>query len=394
MLSWVKFLHHKGQHMRFSRFLLLLILFSSSQVYGDGFSLDTYVKIFSNSIEGWQSIDQIYNHKTGCILAKSYDSDKEPFFKTIKFTGKSKTNCYFKIVFGSGVHSVIRCTPSQAFYSIQTGKWVSACELCPGDKLFCDGVDNTVQITDIKFVREPLEVYTLEVDDTHTFLVGFNSVLTHNIALTFSLSAAFGSGAISGGKLGSYFGPVTAGIGLGVGGLVGIGISYYRYSKKNKLKYDLNFDVNKVQQIFNDNLEKQKSKKHHSGGGGPSIGGEDPENNKKKKRGFPPKLSEKKKDESTSHPNGKYHDAPYHKTRQSGRKSPRPKDGQVALDNSLYYSEDSPNRVGISEEEFVVLSRTRSSFYHGHVRTWKELTPNMKRALIKNKLVSVKGKII
>ena len=71
MLSWVKFLHHKGQHMRFSRFLLLLILFSSSQVYGDGFSLDTYVKIFSNSIEGWQSIDQIYNHKTGCILAKS-----------------------------------------------------------------------------------------------------------------------------------------------------------------------------------------------------------------------------------------------------------------------------------------------------------------------------------
>jgi hypothetical protein len=57
----------------------------------------------------------------------------------------------------------------------------------------------------------------------------------------------------------------------------------------------------------------------------------------------------------------------------------------------------SPRRVGVDREanEFVVFDETHpgKSVYHGHVRTWQQLTPEMKNALIRAGRVTKSGKI-
>jgi hypothetical protein len=106
--------------------------------------------------------------------------------------------------------------------------------------------------------------------------------------------------------------------------------------------------------------------------------------------------------EPCPHPNDIYKDAPYHGKIDNAVKSKRPIDGQTALDNSVAFSEDSPNRVGVSSGEFVVLSQTlgaepsigRAAEFHGHVRSWSALTKSMQTALINAGLVSGRGKIL
>lgn len=77
-----------------------------------------------------------------------------------------------------------------------------------------------------------------------------------------------------------------------------------------------------------------------------------------------------------------------------GIKSKAPKNGQAALNNSLSLGPTTSRRIGISNGEIVVLNRTREGVWHGHVRSWGELTPEMKRTLIKAGWVNKKGKII
>ena len=58
--------------------------------------------------------------------------------------------------------------------------------------------------------------------------------------------------------------------------------------------------------------------------------------------------------------------------------------------------ETSPQRVGVDYDagEFVIFDKTINNKYHGHVRAWKDLHPDMQRALIKSKIVDNKGKIL
>ncbi len=93
---------------------------------------------------------------------------------------------------------------------------------------------------------------------------------------------------------------------------------------------------------------------------------------------------------SSDHPNGVYEDAPYH-TIGNSVKSPRPIDGQAALDNSIQIKPTSPRRIGTSNGQIVVLDKTMPGLYHGHVRAWGELTNSMRSVLIKGGLVSRKG---
>jgi len=115
-----------------------------------------------------------------------------------------------------------------------------------------------------------------------------------------------------------------------------------------------------------------------------------------------PKRNQKKEEKEGDLEKGefKYENAKYHHQNSSGMKNPAPKDGQAALDNSVRFNENSLNRVGIDTKnnEFVVLHRTETSNnitkFHGHTRTWNELTQKMKNALIKTGQVTNKGKII
>ncbi|MBI4051534.1 MAG: hypothetical protein HY400_03420, partial [Elusimicrobia bacterium] len=79
-----------------------------------------------------------------------------------------------------------------------------------------------------------------------------------------------------------------------------------------------------------------------------------------------------------------------------GKVSPGPQNGQMALDNSIQVKPTSPRRIGIDLEtmDFVVLDQTLPGKFHGHVRTWAELTPEMKQALIKSGMADRKGNIL
>ena len=90
-------------------------------------------------------------------------------------------------------------------------------------------------------------------------------------------------------------------------------------------------------------------------------------------------------------PNGTYVDASYH-TKGNSVKSPRPINGQAALDNSIQISPNSPRRIGVSDGQFVVLDQTSVGIFHGHVRTWNELTNQMQSALYKWGVVTKNGK--
>jgi hypothetical protein len=89
--------------------------------------------------------------------------------------------------------------------------------------------------------------------------------------------------------------------------------------------------------------------------------------------------------------------------------SAAPTNGQAALDNSVLYSRNSLNRVGADAAtgEIVVLSRTGARTdgdlgslwkgklggeYHEHVRSWNELTPEMRNALKSAGLTDAKGR--
>ena len=100
-----------------------------------------------------------------------------------------------------------------------------------------------------------------------------------------------------------------------------------------------------------------------------------------------------------------FENAPYHGRFDNPLKSKAPIDGQAALNASIAIRETTPRRIGIAASEFVVLDQTRIitplkpggvqvEIFHGHVRNWNELTPDMKSALRKAGLVDKKGRII
>ena len=86
-----------------------------------------------------------------------------------------------------------------------------------------------------------------------------------------------------------------------------------------------------------------------------------------------------------------YDDAPYHgqsgQVGPRGMKSPAPKDGAAALRNSYRVSENAPRRIGVDpiNKQFVVLDRTAEGLWHGHVRTWEELSQTMRNTLVRDR---------
>jgi len=90
--------------------------------------------------------------------------------------------------------------------------------------------------------------------------------------------------------------------------------------------------------------------------------------------------------------NGSYENAPYHGKNNNSIKNKAPNNGQAALDNSVSLNaETTPRRIGVSDGEIVVLDQTTEGVFHGHVRSWGELTPKMCSVLQKAGLVDKKG---
>ncbi|WP_406821114.1 hypothetical protein ACJA3S_05640 [Pseudomonas sp. KnCO4] len=90
-----------------------------------------------------------------------------------------------------------------------------------------------------------------------------------------------------------------------------------------------------------------------------------------------------------------YEAAPYKGKVDNAVKSRAPINGQDALDSSIQVKTTSPRRVVIDYEskEFVVFDKTLDTTYHGHVRSWKDLHPDMQKALQQTGMADRKGNI-
>lgn len=91
-----------------------------------------------------------------------------------------------------------------------------------------------------------------------------------------------------------------------------------------------------------------------------------------------------------------------------GVNSAEPIDGQAALDNSVQVKDTSPRRVGVDKanNQYVVLDRTRevpcgcgngsgvNSLFHGHVRSWDDLHPDMQGALQRANMADRRGRML
>ena len=247
----------------YNLFLFFFIAFKHSLIYSHGFNGNTMVKLYSNnpakSLESWQSIKQIYDYTLDQYLnAKSYhDLDKRWSYQPIKIAGSSKTNCYMCIQLDKSTINAIECTPSQEFYDADKNCWIPACQLYAGQFLLCDPAYNKlgrIQIINVMCITKPLEVYTLEIENNHTYLVTYYALLTHNKELSpcfyYALIESFCNSATVGSTIGSTFGPAGAISGLLIGGIIAVGFSYI-FEDWDRVWYQIKYDVERVLYIFN-----------------------------------------------------------------------------------------------------------------------------------------------
>jgi filamentous hemagglutinin len=91
-----------------------------------------------------------------------------------------------------------------------------------------------------------------------------------------------------------------------------------------------------------------------------------------------------------------YEKAPYHGTTGNSIKSKAPKNGQATLNTSVEIKATTSRRVGVdpSTGEYVVFDETQEGVFHGHVRSWNELTSQMQNALRNAGFVNKNGKIL
>ena len=101
---------------------------------------------------------------------------------------------------------------------------------------------------------------------------------------------------------------------------------------------------------------------------------------------------------TSTHHQYTYEPNPKHGPKQRGNIGAEPTNGQPALDDSVPIKGTSTRRVGVDPTtgEIVVFDETYpgKGVFHGHVRSWDELTQEMKNALIKAGLVDKKGRPI
>lgn len=210
--------------MRICNLILAAFSIAASQLNGHGFDKFTLVKAPGE----YKSIGFIHDDffkDDQYVLSYDFDLEKCTTAR-VKRVVWGKANCYFRIKFD--YHSAIMCTPDQEFYVPANEDWVPAYKLQIGDELLSNGQD-LKPITYIEFIKEPITIYILEVEEPHNYLVGHHGILTHNAAIPCELFATvvieFIEGALFSATPTAAFGPVTMTAGAVFGGLVALAVS-------------------------------------------------------------------------------------------------------------------------------------------------------------------------
>jgi hypothetical protein len=95
----------------------------------------------------------------------------------------------------------------------------------------------------------------------------------------------------------------------------------------------------------------------------------------------------------------RYEKSPKHGPKKKGAIGAAPKNGQEVLDTATTVNVgDTKRLIGVDPKtgEYVVFDETHigQGIYHGHVRTWEELTDEMRQALIEGGFVDRRGRIL
>lgn len=239
------------RHIQFwlSLFFLLFFSFFNFSVFSHGFHKDTVIRCSKDYCKKtiFQRIEEVRDKENHTIASynprktKFYHWNKEKWVeKAIKAGGYSRTpvHCILSFIAPDNPSKLftVTCTPLQNFYRVSDNTWVPVYQLKKGDRLLALH-DKHIQLDGLEVIQKPLDVYTIQVKDTHVFLVTEYGLVTHNFAIPMGLyltiSAACGVGSVEGAAAGSFFGPIGVSCGAVVGGIVG---SVAAYCMRNKVK--------------------------------------------------------------------------------------------------------------------------------------------------------------
>lgn len=315
--------------------LNLLFAFSIAQFCHGGFLAGTLVKTLS----GYTPIEHL---QLGDWVRCCNDQGKFVTgiitYKRSKPVKPSLQLC----VMGTRGAACINASPEQLFYKLPEKCWVKAAELLLEDTITA-GCTESVTIYDSREITEEAEIYEISVADYHNFCVSKLDVKVHNIVPFIVGATASSAAAVS---FLSVVAPVFVPAVILAAGLP----------------------------LLMDCFSSNKSSNSYSYTYVPCNPGD---------------------------PNDpcKYEDAGYHHPNSRGRKSSSPKNGQEALDRSIPTDKygNSPRRIGVSNNQIVMLTRTSKSprcLYHGHVEEWDDLDDYLQQALKRANLVDKFGKPI
>lgn len=226
---------------------LWIILSVTPFLTAHGFSAGTLVAV-NNGLHNLEELCLEITEDSTAHRVESFDlHSRRRIFCAITSVAQSEVSCFCNIIVGPH-RTTISCSPLQEFYVVGEQCWKPAGELVVSDRLLT-AYNTTCEVHAITFIRAPLQVYTLEVEDTHIFTVTPQHILTHNIflpAVTVGLSIPWGAGAC--GTVGGFFGPVTCAVGLAVGGL--IGLMWQKCSRSEMPHYKVVFDAERFASKF------------------------------------------------------------------------------------------------------------------------------------------------
>ena len=235
----------KHAHSLTKNIFAYFLVFMSTAYFtllGHGFGTHTLVHMADNSIEEIGMLCRRVLDKKLAVI--SYDAEAATLINApILRCGTSTTHRYVQFCFNGSLTrestSRIICTPTQEFYSPISHTWVPAYQLQAGDALLCKQGIKT--IADIAYVKQSLEIYTLQIQNTHTFFVGYHGALTHNMVIPAALGMGFSIpfGSAAGSTAGSFFGPITLVAGAVLGSAIGAFVSIVQSDSIQSYKVNL-----------------------------------------------------------------------------------------------------------------------------------------------------------
>jgi len=328
--------------------ILIVCALAHISAFAEGFLAGTLVKTPS----GYTEIEQLkVGDKVIC-----YDFKGQCVTRSITHVQQEEVSAYAQITVGN---DNIYAALDHKFYIPHDNTWVEARKIKPGNILLKHCTEY-ISVSDVQSIEASAVVYDITVDEYHNFFISHEDICVHNV---FPIVAGIGLTIFFDGTV-----AITAGfaaLGAAIGGI-----------------------------LWSNHKEHQERERFYHGMGNYANSAYGASNSQPKRPCDP------------LNPNDTdcyYVDAPYHHINSRGFKNKCPKDGNAALHNSVRVDEssDSPRRIGISQDQFVVLDYhcndpKGNCVFHGHVREWNELDDDMKNALRDSGMVKgkAKGRII